>query len=619
MLRKGVRTSLRDRRAARLAEAREGATFASGVTTTFTPARAEAWFRLERRPLVIALLGDRAAEDIGVWAAHAQSVLNAELFIGHALAAHVDPGLPRAVVASPNPAVPELAALWEWVHREWRRHDLLLLDAAQPLPDPAAVIQLQHAAHEYHHDREIGIVVPAFEYEGTRVSGYDIERPSAAVVPAMGGRDYGQHRIPRYVLTAPMHGMYVTAEALDRVDIAERHLAGLSLDDQAGRIVRQAWAGHVRTLCLADTAFPVTRLPQPVLGAEQRRWQLERRVCAADGRPRLIFVLNATSVSGGIRVVFEQANGLAERGYDVEIWSLESDPDWFDLRVPVQRYRTYEDLLLALRHVDAIKVATWWETGEIVWLASVSHGVPVFLVQEFETWFYPDDPVARAAVVAGYRREFLTVTQAGYQQQELAEVGVTARLLPIGYDEHVFRPLPEVHRDADTVLALGRSFFQKNFEMTRRAWERLGERRPTLLLFGSEPGLVSDDRARYVVRPSDAEVNELYNRATLFVQTSRHEGFGLPVLEAMAAGCPVITTDSHGNRDFCEGGSNCIIVPQDDDAALADAMRRLLDDPEECERLRLGGWETARRHPWGVVLEETVAFYRQVQAESATA
>jgi len=130
---------------------------------------------------------------------------------------------------------------------------------------------------------------------------------------------------------------------------------------------------------------------------------------------------------------------------------------------------------------------------------------------------------------------------------------------------------------------------------------------------------VSDDRARYVVRPSDAEVNELYNRATLFVQTSRHEGFGLPVLEAMAAGCPVIATDAHGNRDFCQDGSNCVIVPQDDDAALAAAMRRLLDDPAQREALRLAGWETARHHAWSVVLDETAEFYRTVQASSAPA
>ena len=65
--------------------------------------------------------------------------------------------------------------------------------------------------------------------------------------------------------------------------------------------------------------------------------------------------------------------------------------------------------------------------------------------------------------------------------------------------------------------------------------------------------------------PSDAEVNELLNTATVFVQTSRHEGFCLPVLEAMATGIPVVCTDAHGNRDFCRDGENCLMPAAEPD------------------------------------------------------
>jgi glycosyltransferase involved in cell wall biosynthesis len=358
----------------------------------------------------------------------------------------------------------------------------------------------------------------------------------------------------------------------------------------------------------------VDALPVLEIEGEQRRWILERRVSSEGGRRRIIFVLNATSVSGGIRAVFEIANGLSERGFDVAIWSLQGVPSWFDLRVPVATYRNYDDLLLSLRNEDAIKVATWWETAEIVWLATVSHGIPVYLIQEFETWFYPDDEVAQAAVVASYRREFASLTEASYQQQELADVGVDATLIPHGYDSDVFRVLPGWQRDDDTLLALGRSFFQKNFAMTERAWRSLGARRPTLQLFGTEPGIMADDRVQYRERPRDAQVNELYNTATLFVQTSRHEGFCLPILEAMAAGSPVITTDSHGNRDFCRDGENCIVVGQDDDAALAAVITRLLADPAERARLSEGGLATAAQYAWPIILDRVAAFYESLAA-----
>ncbi len=122
----------------------------------------------------------------------------------------------------------------------------------------------------------------------------------------------------------------------------------------------------------------------------------------------------------------------------------------------------------------------------------------------------------------------------------------------------------------------------------------------------------------YRLLPRDEQVNELYNTATVFVQTSRHEGFCLPILEAMAAGCPVITTDSHGNRDFCRDGDNCVIVPQDDDAALAEAIERLLGDADERERLAQAGLRTAAQYRWPDVLNSVAEFYESVASAGST-
>ncbi|WP_342000954.1 glycosyltransferase family 4 protein [Microbacterium sp. LWH7-1.2] len=617
LLRLGPGRYARHRDAVRTALPGPGATYAQGVTTTLTPVRAAAWHRIHWKHVVVVVYGT-PVDDVRAWLRRAHGLLRAHFVLAPEIAAHAGEIPDTAyTVAAGMGAAPgiDLAEIHDWMHRERRRWDLVLIDASQPLPPAERIVELQHAAYEYHHDQEIGFVTPAYAAPGGVAAGYQIDRRTGEVWPAFPGeRDYGQNRIPRYVLTAAAHGLYATSAAIDRVDIARRHLAGLDLDSQVGRLIRHGWAGNFRTLCFSSTVMPVRVLPELHLEGEQRRWLLERRSTTDAGAHRIIFVLNATSISGGIRIVFELANGLADRGFDVEIWSLQDEPTWFDLRVPVSTFRNYEDLLLSLRNEDAVKVATWWETAEVVWLATVSHGIPVYLVQEFETWFYPDDPAAQAAVVASYRREHLALTEASYQRQELAQVGLQTTLIPNGYDPGVFHEIAGWAREERTVLALGRSFFQKNFAMTERAWRSLGDARPKLLLFGAEPDIVVDPMVDYRVRPRDEQVNELYNTATVFVQTSRHEGFCLPILEAMAAGCPVITTDSHGNRDFCRDGENCIVVPQDDEKALAAALVRLLDDPQERERLRLAGLATAAAYRWPDVLDTVADFYEGVVA-----
>jgi len=79
----------------------------------------------------------------------------------------------------------------------------------------------------------------------------------------------------------------------------------------------------------------------------------------------------------------------------------------------------------------------------------------------------------------------------------------------------------------------------------------------------------------------------LYRRAAVYVQPSRHEGFAVAPLEAMASGLPVVAADAPGVSDLFEGGeaSGGIVVPRGDVTAFATALRRLIDDEDLCRAL----------------------------------
>jgi glycosyltransferase involved in cell wall biosynthesis len=165
------------------------------------------------------------------------------------------------------------------------------------------------------------------------------------------------------------------------------------------------------------------------------------------------------------------------------------------------------------------------------------------------------------------------------------------------------------------LLALGRTNPLKNLPLTLDAWNALPAPRPELCLFGIEPELGPKHGARYVERPSDEEVNVLFNAAAVFVQTSTHEGFCLPPLEAMATGGAVVCTDAHGNRDFCVDGENCL-VPEATVEAVSAAIARLLADPRLRARLGDAGRQTARDYAWERRIDELEAFLWDLTAES---
>jgi len=266
--------------------------------------------------------------------------------------------------------------------------------------------------------------------------------------------------------------------------------------------------------------------------------------------------------------------------------------------------------------VEAIKVATWWETDTVVWDGSINVGIPVNFIQEFETWFFPDNPRIQAAVVASYRHDFYYISTGSFQQKELLNQGLSSELIPVGYDSDVFKQR-KVQRDTQTLLALGRSFFQKNFKLTLSAWRSLALPKPKLQLFGIEPKIATDSGISYIFKPSDEEIALLYNTSTAFVQTSYHEGFSLPIIEAMASGTPVITTNSHGNMDFCKKNENCLLVDHDDPAELAAAIKTLFSDSSLQKRLRKAGLETAKKYTWDRLIPVYSTFFAQLSEQNS--
>ena len=326
---------------------------------------------------------------------------------------------------------------------------------------------------------------------------------------------------------------------------------------------------------------------------------------------RVVYVTEDTGVGGGHRDVFEHLNRLAARGHDVSLYTLGETPAWFALDVPVRSFADYHELSNELARVDAIKVATWWMTSAHVWRASIPRGIPVYFVQDIETSYYPDHERARHAVLDSYRPEFRYMTISSWNRERLRELDLDAELIPPGIDLDNFRPRPDVRRRQDMVLALGRSNPLKNLPLTLDAWRALPAPGPELCLFGIEPELATDPGMRYVESPDDERVGELFSQATVFVQTSTHEGFALPPLEAMATGAAVVCTDAHGNRDFCADGVNCLMAQarvEDVSAAIA----RLLADPQLRERLGRAGIETAQEYAWERRIDALEEFYGRV-------
>jgi len=202
--------------------------------------------------------------------------------------------------------------------------------------------------------------------------------------------------------------------------------------------------------------------------------------------------------------------------------------------------------------------------------------------------------------------------------------------IPVAVDPH-FGPLPEkalqawrrryAFPDTPLLLHVGHTQPRKNLEGLLHALALLRRRNAEVVVFqvGGTPtprqaalieSLGLQEAIRFLGSVADSELVALYNLADVFIFPSFYEGFGLPPLEAMACGTPVVVSNAASLPEVV-GDAGLLVDPHEPES-IAEAVGQVLQDPELAEELRQKGLKRAQQFTWKRTAEETLAVYQAV-------
>jgi alpha-1,3-rhamnosyl/mannosyltransferase len=322
---------------------------------------------------------------------------------------------------------------------------------------------------------------------------------------------------------------------------------------------------------------------------------------------------STTTPSGPLRAVLARARAVASRSATVVAlhgWRLRRRLDYAarDMARRIGGGIVYHESNMIARPFDGATVVM---VHDLSWRAH-----PALHAPEKVSWIERRLPATlrqatRFVSVSDFTARTM-VTELGIDRARIDVVspGVSPMFRPM--DARDAAPVLARHRLADRsyVLAVSTIEPRKNFDRLLAAHARLPQalraRTPLVIAGGRGWGRALDDdlaaRAqrdgslRLLGHVPDAELVALYARAAVVAYPSLYEGFGLPVVEAMACGTPVVTSGSTALRDTA-GDAALLVDPLDTDA-IAVALRRALEDDELAVALRARGLAHAARFTW---------------------
>jgi glycosyltransferase involved in cell wall biosynthesis len=337
---------------------------------------------------------------------------------------------------------------------------------------------------------------------------------------------------------------------------------------------------------------------------------------------KITFVLPWLNVSGGIRVILDYAVRLHARGHDVRLVSLLERPPSLKARLagwlrdrqaqrpPSQRrdalrefgaghlpHRAVleEEVKAAVSPSDVV-IATWWYTAELVNDLPAQVGTKVYFIQGDESSlpFLPRERVI-ATLAAPLHKVAVSDWVASAIRGHVGDVAVT--VIANGVDVAKFHAPARPRNPIPRVGFVYSAVKVKGCDIILAALARLRAQIPDLrvVAFGSEsvsPTLPVPAWVELTEKPTQDELVRCYAGCDLWLWGSRAEGFGLPILEAMACRTPVVATRAGAAPQLLAGGGGTL-VPCDDAPAMAVAAREVLEASNEA-------WQSLSDAAWAV-------------------
>jgi hypothetical protein len=311
------------------------------------------------------------------------------------------------------------------------------------------------------------------------------------------------------------------------------------------------------------------------------------------------YLLYDTKASGGMKLIFMQINGLISLGYNVNAYSFighKNNIDWFPLKTSV---RSVFQSIFDTR-ADFV-ISTFWPTSFFV---NLFKGKKKFYFvldsSDFYSW-----KLLKMAIKLSFKLPVDKITISEYLVDKIRSSSTKFRIYKIiscPLNRSLFnstKSVSKMKKDKYNILSVMSYYkYYKGPDLLVKAVKEIKKTHNNInfALVSRERYKLDDVFDRFYSNPSDSKLASIYRNSDALLVTSRAEGLFIPGLEAMASGCPVVTTNSKGLLDYAKNNYNALIVKNLSDLWRSNIITKILKDRNLRNKIIKNGLTTASKY-----------------------
>ncbi|NFH70318.1 glycosyltransferase family 4 protein [Clostridium botulinum] len=331
---------------------------------------------------------------------------------------------------------------------------------------------------------------------------------------------------------------------------------------------------------------------------------------------KINIIIPFTFLTGGIRVIFLYCNNLVENGHDVlcyvpmkayrfnnsliknikssigNTFKRRENVNWIDCKFKIKLVPIISNKYL--RNAD-FSIATAWPTAYDLYKLKESKGKKIYFIQDYEIWSGKIKDVN-----SSYKLPLNRIVITKNLKQLLKDnFNVESTVIYNGLNNNEYISTEKKLNRIKTILMLYNESKNKGTDEGMKILLELYQKyKIRIILFGYRKNKKIPLEFEFYENPDRDALMNLYREADIYLFPSKHEAWGLPVMEAMANKCAIIGNDVGCIREICKNNENAIVIPDLNYQIMKEKLELLIHNDDLIRKIEENGYELAKKFEW---------------------